>query len=265
MASGELELTVILCLLLVCTLPYWAGPILIRLTMRQAAEPELVKFDPEDSSLPGEVAGFFQRVRKALEPLGFEVVEGMALPNQTPRVKALRLLLANRGNKDVALATAIYAQMAKETKLQTAYLELVSRYRDGTVVQTNNTDQLSAFKARPHITSVRLPMIRNSERLYQLHQAAAKRHDQSSGKTLRLDDEFRGDAVAYMARAMVEELEGQIETGYMYLSANEGVFRPTWKGAFLMTWGLLPPASTIRQMRRNARARQLLKDLEAGL
>jgi hypothetical protein len=244
------------------TSPYWGGPILIRATMRQAAEPDLLKFDPTDPMLPHDVAGHFQRVRKGLEPLGFQVAEGMALPHQTERVKALVLLLVHRGNKDAALATAIYAKMPEGTKLQTAYTEFVSRYRDGTVVQTNNTEQLGAFKTRPHITTIRLPMIRNVERLYQLHRAATKRHDESPGKVLRLDEEFRGDAAAYFAAALVEELSGQIETGYMYLSERESAFRPTWKGAFIMTWGLLWPISAIRRTLRDAKARQMLRELE---
>jgi hypothetical protein len=61
---------------------------------------------------------------------------------------------------------------------------------------------------------------------------------------------------------MIEELEGQIETGYMYLSPAEGVFRPTWRGELLMTWGLLWPFSAIRRMIRDAEARRLLKELE---
>lgn len=247
---------------LLVTLPYWFGPVLIRFTLRQSAEPELHVFETDDPLLPRDVAGHFRRVRAALEPLGFELVEGMALPNQTPRVKALVLLLAHRTNKDVALVTAIYGTLASETTLQTAYVEIVSRYRDGTVVQTNNTDQLSSFVPPSNTTSLRLPMIRKADRLYQLHQAATKRHDRSSGKFLRVDEEFRGDAVAYLARAMVEELEGQIDTGYMYRSHLENVFRPTWKGAFLMTWGLLWPFSMIRRMLRDARARRLLRELD---
>jgi hypothetical protein len=254
---------IVVVLVLLVTLVYWFGPILIRFTMRQAAEPELHAFDPSDPLLPLQVAVHFRRVRAALEPAGFEVVEGLALPDQTPRVKAVLLLLVHRLNKDVAVATAIYGKMRDETTLQTAYVEFVSRYRDGTVVQTNNTDQLSAFAPRPHITSIRLPMIRKPDRLYQLHQAAAKGHHQSSGKVLRLEEEFRGDAVAYLTRTLVEELEGQIETGYMYLSAAENVFRPTWKGAVLMTWGLLWPYSAIRRARRDAKARRLLKELDA--
>ena len=250
-------------LALLFTLPYWFGPILIRFTMRQSAEPELHTFDVDDPMLPFEVANHFRRVRAALEPLGFEVVEGMALPDQTPRVKALLLMLVHRPNKDAALATAIYAKMHGESTLQTAYVEFVSRYRDGTAVQTNNTEQLSAFAPRPHITSIRLPMIRKPDRLYQLHQAAATRHNPSSRKVLRLEQEFRGDAVAYMARAMVEELEGQIQTGYMYLSPGENVYRPTWKGAFLMTWALLWPFSAIRRARRDAKARRMLRELQA--
>jgi hypothetical protein len=244
-------------------LPYWAGPVLIRLTMRQAAEPDLQTFEPNDPILPREVAGHFRRVTEALKPTGFEVVQGMALPNQTPRVQALVLLLVHRANKDAALATAIYAQTPEGTKLQTAYVEIVSRFQDESAVQTNNTEQLGAFPKRPKFTTTRLPMIRKADRLYRLHQALEKRHGSKERKILRVEDEFRGDAVAYLSRAMVEELEAQIETGYMYLSQNEGLYRPTWKGAFLMTWALLWPFSAMRRWLRDREAQRLLRELEA--
>jgi len=72
---------------------------------------------------------------------------GLALPNQTPRVKALVLMYANRAEKDAAIATVMYAKGPDGTKLQTAYVEIISRYANGTLVQTNNSSQLGAFKA----------------------------------------------------------------------------------------------------------------------
>lgn len=62
---------------------------------------------------------------------------------------------------------------------------------------------------------------------------------------------------------MREELEGQIDTGYMFLASGGDVFRPTWKGAFLMCWALLFPWEQIRFARRDRKAARLLEELRA--
>src|SRR3954447_11802454 len=115
---------------------YVVFPIVIRFTLRQSAEPELEVLEADDPDLPKPVVRHFRTVTKALRPLGFEVVEGLALPYQTPRVRALVLLFANRARKDLALATVMYAATPEGTQLKTAYVEIVTRFRDGTLVQT---------------------------------------------------------------------------------------------------------------------------------
>ena len=109
--------------------PEVLGPLLIRFTLRQSADPELDTFDPDDPDLPDAVYRHFRKVTKALQPLGFDVVQGLGLPNQTPRVKAVILMFANRDAKDAAIATVMYANAADGTRLQTAYVEIISRYR----------------------------------------------------------------------------------------------------------------------------------------
>jgi hypothetical protein len=242
--------------------PYLLGPIVIRFTLRQAAEPKLDPFDANDPHLPPEVARHFRRVAEALGPLGFDVVQALALPDQTPRVKAVVLLLANRAGADAALATVMYADTPEGTTLQTAYVEIVTRFRDGSVVQTNNSEVLSAFPKGPEKISTQFPTVRAADRLYRLHRALVERHGSPAGKILRLDADFKGDAVAYVTAAIVEELEEQIGTGFMYPSDDRTVYRPTWKGAWLMTWGQLWPFKAIRRQRRDHKARRLLAELE---
>jgi hypothetical protein len=246
----------------VLLIPYVLGPILIRFTLRQSAEPEIVPFDVDDPELPDKVATYFRRVSEALEPLGFDVVAAMALPKQVPRVKAVLLMLANRTSKDAALASVLYAQQPDGTQVHNAFVEYVARFRDGTLVQTNNSKELNAFAPRPDQITTQFPMVRVAGRLYRLHQAMVERHGGTGRKILRLDEEFHGDAVAYLAQSLVEELDSQIETGYMYRSRQEPAYWPTWKGAFLMTWGQLWPFKAIRRARRDRKARQLMAELQ---
>jgi hypothetical protein len=243
---------------------YVGGPVMIRMTLKQAAEPEVIPFPLDHPSLPTEVARAFHTVTEQLRPEGFEPVAALALPRQMANVKAILLLLANRKARDIALATTIYGAAPGATPTLVAYVEFVSHFRDGTVVATNNTATAGVFGPRPTHTMGRFPWVQDVRRLYELHRALVARHG-TGDKRLRLDEEFHGDACAAMARSLIEELEAQIPTGYLYLSPEEKVYRATWKGAFLMTWKLLWPMKAIRQKQRERQARRLMAQLDGEM
>jgi hypothetical protein len=242
-------------------IPFVLGPIFIRFSMRQSAEPDVTTFDPEHPKLPPEVKTHFRNVTETLGAEGFDVVGGLALPHQMPNVRLVMLAFAHRPNKDAAIAPLIYAETPMGTQLQTAYVEIISRYRDKTLVQTNNSHVLGAFGPRPMTTTTQFPTIEDPARLYRLHRAMDERHA-GDVKFLRLDEEFRGNPVAYLKFAMIEELEGQVEAGTMYLSESEKVYRPTWKGAFKFVWQELWPWKAIRLRKRKKKAERLLRELE---
>jgi hypothetical protein len=70
-----------------------------------------------------------------------------------------------------------------------------------------------------------------------------------------------GDPAAYLTAAMREELAGQVGTGYCRWDEAGQTFRPTWKGAVLMTWKLLPPFLQIRESRMRWRADRLMMEV----
>jgi hypothetical protein len=243
-------------------LPYVLGPFLIHRNLTQKAKPELVPFPPDHPSLPDDVADFFSAMRAELRGIGFELIDGFALPRQTPNVKAVLLLFVNRASRDAALATVMYGEAPNvEARLKTAYLEFATRFRDGGIVNTNNSDQMGAFRKLPFVHTTQFPKVRSAALLFRIHTALAEKYG-TGAKVLRHDEEFHGDGRAFLAAAMREELERQIPTGFMWLSEEEGLFRPTWKGAFLMTWGLLFPFKQIRLARRDRKAKRLLAELE---
>lgn len=244
-------------------LPYLVGPFLIRRNVTHPLEPDLVPFPPDLPSLPNDVAATFSAATRQLGAVGFEVLSGFGLPRQMPNVKAVVLLFANRATKDMAMATAIYGEAADGSTLQTHYVEIASVFRDETVVQTNNCDQLSAFRARPPVHTTQFPQVADAARLFRLHAALCRRFAPAALKAMPLDEEFGGDAQAYLAAALREELDRQIPTGYMERDEAAGIYRPTVKGAFLMTWGELFPFKQIRRLRRDRQARELLAELEA--
>jgi hypothetical protein len=253
-------LVVLGAVLLFLLLTYVGGPLLIHRTMRLPTEPRLIPFALDHPSLPPEDARDFQAVADQLRPAGFEPVAGLAAPEQAPKVRAILLLLANRKARDLAMATTMYADSTAGPPRRSFYVEFVSRFRDGTVVLTNNTSQAGVFGPRPTHTAGYFPAVKEADRLYRLHQQLVARHP-AGAKVLRLDEEFGGDARAAVAASMVEEMEAQVKIGYLYLSTHEQVYRPTCKGAFLMTWKLLWPLNAIRKARRERAAARLTAEL----
>jgi hypothetical protein len=49
------------------------------------------------------------------------------------------------------------------------------------------------------------------------------------------------DPVAYLIEGRERILAHHVATGYYYLDEARDIYRPTWKGAVLMTWRLLWP------------------------
>lgn len=246
-------------LLLLCLLPFVAGPLLIYFTHTQAARPQLVPFFPGQTQLPATVDQFFSDACWALDAEGFQIVTGMFLPNQTQHVFAALVFVVNRQERVAAILVAIHAHAPGSTPVTQLYVEFNTRFRDGRVVQTNNSPVLGAFPTPEHITNSLLPSVKNPRVLYRIHGAQARLHGGES--VLRLDEDFAGDAVAYLQFAMMEELERACSAGYMRLDASAGVYRPTLKGAFLMTWREMWPIKAIRLAMRARREKQLLAEL----
>jgi hypothetical protein len=254
---------VLICVCVVILAPYVLGPILIWRTQRIAAELKVETFAADDPALPAEASAYCQRTSKSLAPLGFELVTGMALPGHVVNVKALVFLWVNRQAKDTVDAACIYVDTPKGSQWKMSYIGVSTRFRDGTVLRTNNAGLVGSFPKRPGFFPQSFPMIKDAGRLYRLHQARLERHDAGSDKILRLDEEFHGNAAAYQARIGLDELEDATNAGFLQLSADGKLYRPTWKGALLMTWGQCWPIKWIRGRLRLGQAKRLLAELES--
>lgn len=263
MQNVPLEVQLLVAVVGVFAFFYVLFPVHARFNMKQSPKPVFIAFDHQDPALPKEVSKYFQQVVSAVTPLGFEVVTGLALPRQISKVKSLQLFLVNRASKDVARANVVYAEIRGRTELKTFTLMMTSRFQNDMAVRTDNAVILPPYPVRSGFVWNQFPMVRQADRLYRLHQALTKKHGSESDKILSLDEMHHGDAVVAVTNAMVKDLEAQVNAGYLYLSPLDGLLHHTWKGAFLLVWGLLPPISFIRRWRRNRKAKQLLQELES--
>jgi hypothetical protein len=149
----------------------------------------------------------------------------------------------------------------EQWNLQTQYEEFSTRFQSGRVINTGNPQTISAFPVRDNCVTTHIPWISDSLELYRVHQAIAAAKGDGTPPVLRLDTQFRGDVAAYGSAVMREELEAASEAGYLRLTGDGGHFRPTLKGAYLMTWKQLPPFKGLYVRSRLRRVRRFLNEL----
>ena len=238
--------------------PYLWAPVLIFLTNRMSAKPRATRFEAELASLPAAAAEYFAYAKGVLAGDGFEEAGMFFLPNTAPNVEALVLLARNRQSSELALAVAIYATVNGETQLKSTHVEYVSRYRDGRVLGTSNCSVLGCFAKIPGFETAHFPRVQDLHQLYRLHTERCRQAAPTGQRINRLDDEFGGDGSLYLSTVMGEEYARQVPVGYLRLNADSEHYRPTIKGACLMTWKSLWPVKQLRMQERDRRAARLI-------
>jgi hypothetical protein len=230
-------------------------------TLRFRVPAKVIPIDPRTQPLPDEVRRYFHDAYMALTGDGFELAGTMFLPDVVPNVRTLLALYVNRTTSDMAMSTFLLAEGGIES-LKAKYVEFVTRFSDGAVVQTNNTREIGSFKPLPQEYTTQFWDIEDTSRLYQLHRFLAQKHGGARSPVCRVDSEFGGNAVQYVQRAVLNEsFAEQVSTGYL-ARAPEG-FRATIPGALIMAWQELWPLKALRRQHRKRQAQQVLDEFEA--
>lgn len=256
-------------------LSYIGLPLLILFTQKMQARPKFVPIDP--SNVPPDVTRYFASVVPELEKDGFRVAASLGMPNQMPNVRVFLVMLINRGAGDKAMVTL----MSTDNGSTTLYTEFSTRFDDGQCFDTLNSPTLSSFQAGPQDTKTRVPSVQDVHLLYQIHRWAMSRKRPSGSKITYRD----GEAIDYLQRVMIESYDEQVRFGRLKLESagaglsaplppvvpdakkldsGEGVYRPTVKGAYLMTWGLLWPVSWIRKAMMKSQEQATLRAFRAA-
>ncbi len=135
-----------------------------------------------------------------------------------------------------------------------------TRFEDGTEVVTAKNQLTAGLPPLPEITALWLPEERDPRRLWRVHNQVRDRL--GAGKK-RLP--VGPDPVAYLTAARDRMHAHFVQTGYFYLDAAHGVYRPTWKGAVLMTWRQLRVIRPLYRAWRRRPTRKILRELGVSL
>ena len=243
--------------LVILLVPYWLGPIVVWLTQRVGARPVFEPFTPGRYPVPEDVAAAFRQTRDALTTEGFHVVADLFQTGQVKHVSTRVALLENPATAELALAVAMFTA-ARPTRLVASYAELPTKFRDGRTVSVHNSPRLGSFTPPASRIVVRLPIVRDPARLCRIKRAYLDRHYRG---VERVPFEHQDEPARFLGEAMARELTEQVEAGRWRRDDRTGVFRPTFRSAWVMTWQALPPFSLLRRRRVRRRATAILEEV----
>jgi hypothetical protein len=248
-------------LALAATVYVFGTPLLILMTFRYEACPtvEVLDLDPHDP-LPALVQEHLDLVQDQLTPLGFQAEGIFFLPRAARNVRTLFALYVNRSTQERAMAVTIYGR-TKNGWRHLQFVEFNTRYTNGRDINTNNTNEIGAFKTSSTTLSTRIRWIADPVKLCNIHRAISLARGEAAPKELRLDTWSHGDASAHVANMLRESLEGARQSGYLRLSADGTHYRATFKGAYLMTWRILQPFKWCLLYNRDRQAKRLMAEL----
>lgn len=237
--------------------PYWLGPFLVHDGQRMAVAPALVPFDPSRHLTPEEIEAPRQDSIRALVAAGFRPVADLFSDDYMPNLTLRVGLLENAATRQQAIACGMWASVGA-ARTKATWVELMSKLNDGRLLLVNNSSHAGAFAPVKERIVELFPRMRDVVSLARVHRALTQRLRGTADVEPPTDG---GDPATYLSRTIAREAASQVETGYLRVDERGGVFRPTAKGALLMTWKMLPPFSTIRRARIERRGMELLRTL----
>lgn len=238
-------------------LPYYLGPFVVHATQRASAVP---RFEPYDAALHRTPDSIGTAVREASESLiaaGFEHVSDVFQTGFMGKASTRLGLFEKTSTGQQAVCVGMYLD-SEPTRIVANHVELLASFSDGRTLLVNNSGVFGAHAGVPGKTVEQFPTVRDPARLAAIHERLIERARGDTSLVLR---DRSQEIPAYLSGLMIREMEQQIPLGYLRLDRSANAYRPTWRGAALMCWKLLPPVSTLRRARTRRREEQLLAEL----
>jgi hypothetical protein len=231
----------------VLALAYIVGPGLFYLAHKRPLEPRFVSIEEFPSLLTRDIG---RRVR-ALQVLGFREEARFWFPAHSSSAPAYFSLLTHGETGESALVVATIPRGSSIPKA--IYVELRARFEKGEV-RTSNAPEPGVWTS-PGSTTMWLPHARQIESVVTIHRHICSQV--APGERGRLHGEEQPEA--FLAREMMEENEALAREGLLCLDEQSGVWRPTWRGACLLTWKDLWPQAGTRRAKAKAQADERLR------
>jgi hypothetical protein len=229
------------------------APIRIHRTNAFPIEKDYLPFDPSGPEVPEAIADQFRRATADLESLGFGLRGYFRPDRHSPLVIGHVGVYEDPRSGEVA-KFAVAATRAKVS----ATLALFAKFADGTELVSSDGANLPNWPPPKWMIGQAFPGIRDAAALLEVHRARLARHGAPPVPALPAFDD---GLPAHIRETAARIWETPLGLGFYTRDEAAGAYRPTWKGACLMTWGRLWPVGAIRHALRRRRAVRTLRAL----
>ncbi len=230
-------------------------PLIAWLRMGEDAAPRFEPFDATKYPNPPEVAAFLRDNVAGLEGAQFRQVADLARSSGGLFLLVTRVVLLQHPEGETATIAMMYSE---KTGAALPMVEFTAELPDGRMLDVNNSVTIPIFAPRPGREVYRFPEVRDPLRLHKIYGVLVRRQFGSS--TLRQRD-IASDPARFLAEVMDAEHRAQMEAGYYRFDERARRWRPTLRGAFVMTWRMLPPFKQIIKAGVRSRARRALGEI----
>lgn len=237
--------------LLVITMIYWLGPIVVFFTQKAPASPRHMLISIADPTIPEPVRDRLEDVTMALEAQGFRDA-GLLQAEPQGSTQGYVRVLQHSDSGEVA-HVLIVATLSSPPTIAAQLVGFSTRRANGTTIRTSNSGVPAVYPPDKRHDSARLPEVQDIAQLLRIHRHRASK----SPAAVREVQRPIQDPVAFQTRIELEELAHQQRIGYWRRDSSSDMLRPTMKGALLMTLRLLPPWKQVTEKRVKEEADQL--------
>ncbi|MCI5130673.1 MAG: hypothetical protein D3904_03945 [Candidatus Electrothrix sp. EH2] len=222
------------------------GPILIYFTLKQSAKPNI---EPHDlNTFPQDVQDYFLQNISALEQQGFKAICYCISEPDTPMM--LHFCLLKHANKqDIAMIVVGQNDIR--------YTEFGSGFNELDISTNNNLQHPLVFPERQDAKKYSFPNISDPGELYTIHRLLIRRDAQDTTPKVVAD----GAELGEVKKGMIREMEGNVADGYYRFDTTSNAYRPTVKGAVLMTWKMIWPLKNIVQAKHTRKMERVLQEV----
>lgn len=241
----------LLIILLIGAASYALMPLAIKATQFLTANPRYQSIAPAD--LPPDVVAFMAPTEAVLREHGFYAVTLLRSAGDVPGVTADVMLFVHVSSGDKAMVAFV-----RGGPLITPTVSVETAFADGYAIVTTNFADAGTFPHDPRKHRLAIPGLVDVALLCEIH-----RRRRASLAPARLEPVLppEGREAEEQEREDAEECARVAAAGYYALDADGVRYRPTFKGAYLMTWKLMWPVSALRRRAKRRTARRELAAL----
>lgn len=234
-------------------LSFIAAPIMLHAKEQMHASPRFDLFDP--NSLPRDKAEYFAAKLQLLEKEGFEPLNFVSWESHENR-RILFALAVHRKNRDTAVIALATSGIDKKP-LEIRYTEFSAVFTDGSEICSSNNPLPDVLKQIYKKKVFSFPQVKDLHHLYILHRRLTARF--ALGKEAVLPP--NGKEIQALELSTARSVERQVAAGYFRSGEKGEILRPTWKGAFFMSWKLAWPLGFIRSIFYRKKINTLIRQL----